>query len=157
MSVRPPPGSEPPDRAGRRPPEPAGNRRPGLTPKQEAVAVALAAGSTVTAAARRCSVGERTVREWQAAGPEFAARVRQLRAAMTDRVVGLLAAGSAEAVTALRRLLRAKGDGAKQRAAEALLTHALKARELAEVGEIAGRLTALEVTASALPPAGRVR
>lgn len=133
------------------PPDSAGNGRPkrsGLTPKQEAVAVALAAGATVTAAARRCGVGERTVRTWQATDPAFGGRVRTLRAELTDRTVGLLAAGSAEAVVALRRLLRAKGDGAKQRAAEALLTHALKARELAEVGEIAARLTALEAPAT---------
>ena len=68
-----------------------------LTPKQEAVALALAAGQSIREAAASCRAGERTVKRWLVCAA-FVRRVHGLRADMLGRALGRMAAGMTEAL-----------------------------------------------------------
>jgi hypothetical protein len=57
-----------------------------LTPKQEEIAVSLAAGSTLQGASRKAGVGETTVKRWLK-DPALTRRVTELRAQMTGRAL----------------------------------------------------------------------
>jgi hypothetical protein len=124
-------------------PEQADNGRENgpLTPKQEAAALALAAGATRAEAAGAARCGERTIRTWQAERPEFARRVAELRAEMSARACGRLADGMAAAADALRALLKARSETVRLGAARALLELGVKLRESVELEE---RVRALE-------------
>jgi transposase-like protein len=111
-----------------------------LTPRQEAVAVALASGRTVREAAASCSAGERTVKRWLTC-PAFGRRVRELRADMLGRALGRMADGMAEAADALRALLAAEAESVRLGACRAMLELGVKLRESVE---LEGRLAALE-------------
>lgn len=114
---------------------------PELTPAQEAAAVALAAGSTIEDAARKCGRAAVTVKMWRRENPRFNERVVELRAEMTARTVGLLCEGMTYAAMVLRTLLTSGTESIKLRAAEALLNHGLRVRE---ASEFEARLAALE-------------
>ena len=119
---------------------------PELSPRQERAAALIAGGLTL-AAARKAKVGTTTLNRW-AKEPAFRDRVKELRQQLTDRTLGLLASASADAVTTLAALLAAKADGTKLRAADSLLTHTAKARELDAadlLDEVLARLNAIEV------------
>jgi hypothetical protein len=124
-------------------PEQADNGRENgpLTPKREAAALALAAGATHAAAARKAGCGERTIRTWQAERPEFARRVAQLRSEMSGRACGRLAAGMAAGADTLRALLKARSEQVRLGAARALLELGVKVRESVE---LEARIRALE-------------
>jgi hypothetical protein len=107
--------------------------RPGLTPRQESVAVLLAAGASVVAAARRSHAAVPTIRKWLGTQPAFRQRIAQLRAELTSRAVGLLIDGMAEAARTLRRLLKSESEVMRHRAAESLLTHGAQLSALAEL------------------------
>src|SRR5262245_26416762 len=92
-----------------------------LTPKQEAAALALAAGATITAAARKTGAGETTLKRWLREQPALARRVADLRAEMTSRALGRMTDGMAEAADTLRRLLKGKSENVRLGAARALL------------------------------------
>jgi hypothetical protein len=125
-------------------PEQADNGRENgpLTPKQEAAALALAAGGTHAAAARKAGCGDRTIRTWQAdPGGAFARRVAQLRSEMSARACGRLADGMAAGADTLRALLKARSEQVRLGAARALLELGVKLRESVELEE---RVRALE-------------
>jgi hypothetical protein len=107
----------------------------------EALAVALAAGQTLRAAATAAGIGERTAtRRW--ADPGFRRRVVELRAEAVARATGKLADGMAEAADVLRQLLDADTPPAvRLGACRAMLELAVKLRESVEMEE---RLQALE-------------
>jgi len=114
-------------------PEKARNGPNRQTPiRQEAVATALAAGHTRANAARKCGVGETTIKRWQKQ-PAFMARVAELRAELTDRTLGLLARASGKAVVTLVASLNDESTGNRIKASDVLLTHDAKAREAAEL------------------------
>jgi len=83
--------------------ESAGTSAP-LSPKDELLALALAQGKTRAQAAAAVGLGERTVYT-KLARPEFAQRVRDLRAELLDRAVGHLTEAAEEAAMTLRELL----------------------------------------------------
>jgi hypothetical protein len=113
-----------------------------VSPRQEAVALALAAGYTIEAAAPRGQCAVPTVKGWLATQPAFKRRIAELRAEMTERALGKLADAMSEAADTLVRLcVRGKTEGIRLKAAEALLTHAVKLRESVELHE---RIRALE-------------
>ena len=62
----------------------------------------------------------RTVRR-KLQDPEFVALVRRLRDRLVNQAVGVLAAGSVEAATALRKLLKDKDPGIVMGASKAIL------------------------------------
>src|SRR5262249_22923202 len=112
-----------------------------LTPRQEGVAVSLAAGLSIESAARKQGVAAVTVKGWLRDEPALRVRIRWLRAQMTERALGLLLDGMAEAATCLRSLLKSKHEAMRHKAAESLLTHGAQLGALAELQE---RVTELE-------------
>jgi hypothetical protein len=125
-------------------PEPAENglENGELTPKQEAAALALAAGSTIDEAARKSGAGGRTIRTWLHDEPAFPRRVAGLRAEMTARALGRLADGMASAAETLGFLCRkGKSEQVRLGAARALLELGVKLRESVELEQ---RIAALE-------------
>jgi hypothetical protein len=125
-------------------PEPTANGRASgeLSPKQEAAALALAAGLTIEAAAKAAKAGGRTVRTWLATVPAFPRRVAELRAEMTQRALGRLIEGMTSAADTLGYLARkAKAETVRLGAARAVLELGVKLRETVELAE---RIAALE-------------
>jgi transposase-like protein len=96
---------------------------PTLTPRQEAVALALASGLSVQETARQAGVGATTVKRWLR-GTALVQRIRELRAALTSQAAGLLAEAMSDAARTLRQLcLQSDAEHIRLKAAEALLTH----------------------------------
>ncbi len=114
-----------------------------ISPRQEAVALLLAAGESIEDAARksRC-VAAPTIRGWLAQQPAFKKRIGQLRSELTERTLGLLADASAQAVLTLWDLCtRGKSESTKLKAADSILAHAVKVREAVELSD---RITSIE-------------
>ena len=63
---------------------------PDLTPREEAVAMALASGRSLQETASDVGVGETTVKRWLR-NPGVVQRARELRADLTSRAAGILA------------------------------------------------------------------
>ena len=125
----------------RRAPLPGQNGPPGLTPKMETAAVALAAGHTLEQASKASGAGVTTLKTWQSL-PAFVARVRELRAELTGHVLGRVARGMLTAVDTLEHLCaNGETETTQLRAAEAMLTHGTA---LTEVADLRVRLDALE-------------
>jgi transposase-like protein len=118
-----------------------GIRRDGLSPKQEAVCVLLAGGSSVEAAARKLSVSVTQIWEWKRTEPAFDARVRELRALVTSQAVGVLVEGMVEAARALRKLLKSESEPMRLKAADSLLNHGA---QLSALSELQDRVAQLE-------------
>jgi hypothetical protein len=116
-------------------PEPAANGRESdpLTPRQEAAALALAAGLTIDQAAKKSGAGGRTIRTWLHDQPAFPRRVTELRAEMTSLALGRLVDGMGLAADTLRALLKAKSETVKLGAARAMLELGVKLRESVEL------------------------
>jgi hypothetical protein len=113
----------------------------GRRKRDDALAVALAAGQTVRDAAAAAGLGERTATR-RLANPDFRRRVFQLRAAAVERATGKLADGMAEAADVLRELLgQEKPPAIRLGACRAVLELTVKLREATELEE---RLAALE-------------
>jgi hypothetical protein len=113
-----------------------------LTPKQEAAALALAAGHPLRVVAKQSGAGERTIKTWTATIPDFSQRVTQLRAEMTSRALGRLADSMASAAETLGFLSRkGKSEMVRLSAARAILELGNKLRESVEMEE---RIASLE-------------
>ena len=106
----------------------------------ETLAAALAAGKTIAAAAATAGVGETTAYR-RLKVPAFAARVRELRAAMVATALGRLSDGMTAAADALNELVRSADLDAKFKAAKAVIELALRVREQVDIEE---RLAAVE-------------
>jgi transposase-like protein len=100
-----------------------------LSAKQQAVALALAAGRTAAEAAGEHGCGERTVRRWLAEVPEFRQRIEATRTALFNQAVGKLADLCGKAATTLGELLDSEAEGVRLRAAQAILSTAPQLRE----------------------------
>jgi hypothetical protein len=124
---------------------PIGTKNAALTPKQEAVALALAAGKTIREAAAECAAGERTIKRWLAERPDLARRTTELRGEMVNRALGMMADGMTAAADTLRTLLNAEAESIRLGAARSLLELGTKLRESVEWE---ARLQALEARQS---------
>src|SRR5262249_23194210 len=112
----------------------------GRRKREDALAVALAAGQTLRDAATAAGISDRTAtRRW--ADPAFRRRVAELRAAAVERATGKMADSVAEAADALRALLAAESESVRLGACRAVLELAVKLREAVELEE---RVAALE-------------
>ena len=112
----------------------------GRRKRDDILALALAAGQTLRDAAATAGIGERTAtRRW--ADPEFRRYVADLRYEMTERALGKLADGMAEAGQVLRALLQAERESVRLGACRAILELGVKLREAVELER---RLAALE-------------
>jgi len=118
---------------------------PGLTPRQEAAAVALASGCSLQKTAARTGVGETTLKRWLAEQPALRRRVRELRRELTDQAAGRLAEAMTVAADTLRELcVSGKSEAIRLKAADSLLAHGTGINTLAElqadVAELKGAL-----------------
>jgi hypothetical protein len=104
-----------------------------------ALLTALAAGESVTDAAKRAGISERTAHR-RLTEPDFRGRVTEARAAMVARALGKLADASCEAVDTLRGLLHAEAESVKLGASRAILELGNKLREAVEHEERIARL-----------------
>jgi hypothetical protein len=117
-----------------------------LTPRQEAVALGVAAGLSLAKAARKSEVGVPTAKRWSATLPAFRRRVQELRAEMTSQALGRLVDNMASAADTLGYLSRkGKSEMIRLNAARAVLELGNKTREAVELEE---RLRALEEQAA---------
>ncbi|MFE6742323.1 hypothetical protein [Streptomyces tubercidicus] len=105
-----------------------------------AAVLALAQGEPTRAAAKAAGVSTRTVERW-CTDPEFALSVRDTRTELLNTAVGQLAAGAAEAVTALRAALVDDDGRNRVQAARTLLDAVLSLRESLDLEQ---RLAAIE-------------
>jgi hypothetical protein len=113
-----------------------------LSPKQEAVAVSLAAGMTLQAAAAKHKAGLTTVKTWLYTLPAFGRRVSDLRGEMTAAALGRLIDGMASAADTLGYLARqGKSETVRLMAARAVIEMGTRMREAAQLEE---RVAALE-------------
>lgn len=120
--------------------DPNGPEGDGFNPKQEAVALSLASGSTLEGAAKKSSVGVTTIKTWLA-NPAFARRVQELRAEMTTRAMSKLIDGMSFAASTLRELLSADSEQVRLSAARSVIELACKLRDTVELEQ---RVAALE-------------
>jgi hypothetical protein len=110
----------------------------------EALALALATGQTLRAAADTTGIGERTATR-RMADPAFRRRVADLRADMVRRSLGRLADGMSHAADTLRALLAVESESVRLGAARTLLELGVKLRESVE---LEARLADLEAQAA---------
>jgi hypothetical protein len=102
------------------------------TPKQEQLAVLLAGGSSITAAAKQIKIGERTAHRWLR-NADYRAFITDLRAQLIESVLGKLSDAAGSAVDVLRDLLAHQNGGVRLRAAMGVLDCLLKYRQHAEL------------------------
>jgi hypothetical protein len=115
---------------------------PTLSPRQEAVALGVASGLSLAAAARKAKVGVPTAKTWSASLPAFRRRIQELRAEMTSQALGRLVEGMVSAADTLAYLCRkGKSEMVRLGAARALLELGTTLRESVAFEE---RLAALE-------------
>ncbi len=107
----------------------------------ELLAVAVASGSTVKAAAESCNCSERQGYRISAM-PEFKSRVADIRSEMTSQAVGELSAAASEAVATIRELLASTNEPSVRLNAAKAILNALG--PLSELGELRERLSVLE-------------
>lgn len=113
----------------------------GENKKSDALLMALACGATVAGAAAKAGISERTVYR-RLAGPEFRAKLNDVRADMVQRAAGMLTAVSLEAVKTLAELLHpSQPASARLRASKVILDMGLRLREVTDLEE---RLRLLE-------------
>lgn len=113
-----------------------------LTPDQEKAIAALLSASTIAAAAKRVSVGERTLYRWLQA-PDFVAAYRAARREAVSQAIAQLQQHSGDAVQVLVSIANDKNKPvyARVAAARSILEFAVKAVELEDMAQ---RIEALE-------------
>jgi transposase-like protein len=99
--------------------------------RRQAVALALASGKTVRAAAKACQVGETTVYTWLRE-PSFRLLVSETRGELFDQAVGALVKLANAAAAGLGKLLKSKNENIKLGACRSVLENSMRARDLAE-------------------------
>jgi hypothetical protein len=108
--------------------------------KFDRLAMALAEGDTVQAAAEKAGIG-RTTAFRRLADPVFRQRIQTFRGDMIGRALGRMADAMTEGADVLRDLLKAQSESVRLGACRALLELGVKLRESVELEE---RLAALE-------------
>ena len=106
----------------------------------DVLALALASGKRMGDAALEANVSTRTASR-RLQEPDFVSRIRQLRAAMLDAVVGRLAERSCAAADSLAGLLDSPDDKLVFKTAKTVVELAFKGREILDVEQ---RIAALE-------------
>jgi hypothetical protein len=109
--------------------------------KEVRLVLALAAGLTGTAAAKKAGCSRRTVFRRQQ-DPEFRSAVARARGQVLSRATALLARSSISAVATLQKLLEDGNASVRRMAAKSLLDSLARVSDLAEVEE---RIAELEV------------
>ncbi len=116
----------------------------GLTPTQEKALSALLIEPSVTAAAQKAGVGERTLHRWIRTEP-FRGEYRRARAEAFSQAIGLAQRAASAAVGTLLRVMHDSTAPAAARVAAA--SQMLRfARESIELDDLAQRVEALEAS-----------
>jgi hypothetical protein len=110
------------------------------TAKQERLALLLAGGRGIKAAANEIGVGERTAHSWLE-DPRYQTYVTTLRRRLLDEAVGRLTGAATGAVEALEGLLQDASGAVRLKAALGLLDMMIRVHGYAE---LEGRVAALE-------------
>jgi hypothetical protein len=108
--------------------------------ENDLLALALAEGETVQAAAVKAGIG-RTTAYRRLADPAFKQRIQTMRGDMIEQALGRMANSMSEAADVLRDLLKAESESVRLSAARTLLDLGAKLREAVELEE---RLSSLE-------------
>jgi hypothetical protein len=118
------------------------NEQPSATwsPKQVRVALLIAAGRSIKAAAAEADCGERTAHTWLD-DPRYRALFSELRHRMLDEAVGSLAEATNQAVGTLRDLLTDANTTVRLRAPLGIIDAAVRMRDHIE---LAARMARLE-------------
>ncbi len=111
-----------------------------LTPAQWLFLEALLRSGTVRAAAKKCGTPERTCRYWRRL-PAFRAVMEEVNAERRAEVSLMIRRSAPKAVRTLVRMLKAKADRDRIRAAQTILA---QERGIVEQEELLARLVALE-------------
>jgi hypothetical protein len=116
----------------------------GLKPRQEALALHVAGGLSLSVAARKAKVPVGTAKTWSATLPGFRHRVQELRAEMTERAMARLIDSMTSAADTLGFLCRrAKNEQVRLGAAKAVLELGCRLKETVElearIAELEGR------------------
>ncbi|HXQ21994.1 MAG TPA: helix-turn-helix domain-containing protein [Candidatus Acidoferrales bacterium] len=113
-----------------------------LTQRHQRAIAALLSEATITAAAKQCGCGERTLRRWLSEA-DFRRAYREASRRVLDDAVARLRALTGEAVETLRTAFAAQSDSVRVRAATAILDAAIKV----ETDDLGARVAALEAAA----------
>lgn len=105
----------------------------------EKVLAALLKFSTISEAARETGISESTIFRWLQ-NEDFLERYREAQRTVVDEAIGTLQAATTKAVTTLIRNLDNESAFVANRAAQIILSQALKAVELNEILERLGKL-----------------
>ena len=108
--------------------------------KNSRLALVLAAGATVTAAAAELGISRKTVQR-KLAKPVFRRRVAELRAQLFGEALGRIADSLTRATDSLAALLDSNDPAVRLRAAAAILSLGMKMRDSVDVSD---RLSELE-------------
>jgi hypothetical protein len=108
--------------------------------KRERVALLIAAGRSIKAAAAEAKVGERTAHAWLK-DPRYRSFISELRHRMLDEAVGALTEATNKAVSTLRDLLADDHRNVRLRAALGIIAAVVRLREHVELER---RLAVLE-------------
>jgi hypothetical protein len=111
-----------------------------LNRKQEQAVAALLAEPTIERAAAAAGVSPRTLKNWLRL-PQFKSAYQQARWQILDRNISWLVSLGQTAVAALGKNLNCESPGARNRAADLILTHA---RAGLETADLLARVEALE-------------
>jgi hypothetical protein len=106
-----------------------------LAPRQHQAITALLTERTQADAAAKAEVAEQTLRRWLATDRAFLAAYRAARRQVMDGVIGRLQQAGAAAVDALERNLTCGKPADEVRAAVAVLGHAARGLEVADLLE----------------------
>jgi hypothetical protein len=109
--------------------------------KSEALALAIASGSTIKDAAVVVGCSERSAYR-HSATPKFRQRVNELRSEITTQAIGRLTEGTATAAATLLELLDASNEPSIRLAAAKTILASVG--PISELGELRTRLDALE-------------
>lgn len=121
-----------------------------LTKGQEDALIALITEPSVSAAAAKANIGERTVHRWLREDEAFLAEYRRVRREAFTQAVGLTQRSSTAAVATLLRIMHDPKATWSSRVSAA--THVLKfAREGIELDDLVARVEVLEANVAERP------
>lgn len=111
-----------------------------LTDRQKKAMPFIVAAGTVEAACRKAHIARETYYTWLA-DPLFKAELKRCRDEILDQAFETLKQKTVEAANTLVALLKSESDNVRRQAANDIMDHVLKAKE---VCDIEARLNALE-------------
>jgi hypothetical protein len=119
----------------------SGSKRGNHDGRQQAVALGLAAGLTVKAAAAQAKVAYRTARLWLDEDEDFQALVHRFRSEVLEMAMSRLTAATTKAAKVLKGLLESKDEKTRLNAATRILELSMSMRGTLSIEQ---RLQALE-------------